>query len=68
MKNINEYLISEAAQVSYRVSLLDVKDKEELPVTVTILVDKENVKEFEKYLKDGQDNLFYHAEGGNVEY
>jgi len=67
MKDIKDY-ITEASQEQYRVSFLGVHDKEDLPVTVTILVDRDNVKAFEKFLEKEQDNIFFHAEGGNVEY
>lgn len=67
MKAISNY-INEARQVEYRVSLIDVKDHEDLPVTVSILVPWVNQKTFEKFLEDQQDNLFAHADGGNVEY
>ena len=67
MKTINE-MINEAAQTQYRVALLDVKDSEDLPINVTISVDKSNVKEFEDWLNNEEGNIFAHAEGGNVEY
>lgn len=67
MKDLTE-LFKEGAQQQYRVAFIDVKDSEGVPVTVTILVDKANVKEFEKFLLDKQDDIFYAAEGGNVEY
>jgi len=67
MKNLN-YFINEGKQEEYRVSFLDVKDEEDLPITVSILVDKENCKAFEEFLKKEQDNIFIHAEGGNIEY
>ena len=69
MKDIKEYMnINEARQIEYRVSFLDVRDHEDMPVTVSILVPYVNQKAFEKFLEDEQDNIFYHAEGGNVEY
>ena len=68
MKDIKEYFVNESREIEYSVSILDVKDEEELPVTVTILVDSKYQKQFEDYLNDQQDNLFAHAEGGNVEY
>ena len=60
--------LNEAKQEEYRVSFLDVADSDGLPMTVTILVDKQYSKMFEKFLEDQQDNIFSHAEGGNVEY
>ena len=67
MRKLTDFL-TEARQIEYRVSVNSVLDAENLPVTVTILVDKENQKAFEKWLEDQQDNEFSHAEGGNVEY
>lgn len=61
-------MVNEAREGYYHVSLADVKDKEGLPVNITIMIDRENKKEFEKWLEDEQDNIFLHAEGGNVEY
>lgn len=65
---MNEALVNEARQVEYRVMVNAVEDNDGLPVTVTILVDKEYQKSFEKWLENQQDNEFGHAEGGNVEY
>ena len=61
-------IINEARQIQYRVAIMDVLDKDELPVTVTILVDKVNQKEFENWLENEEGNIFSHAEGGNIEY
>lgn len=72
MKNlketVNEAMINEARQIEYRVALIGCVDRENLPISVTILVDKDDQKWFESYLEEEQDNLFSHAEGGNVEY
>ena len=65
---ITESAVNEARQIEYRVAFLDPKDSEGLPFSVSILVDKEHQKAFEKYLEDEEDNTFAHAEGGNVEY
>ena len=67
MKTLNNF-INEAREVEYRVSFLSVKNSEDVPFTVTILVEKENSKAFEKFLEEEQDNIFVHAEGGNIEY
>lgn len=67
MKTITT-LLNEAKQEEYRVSFLDVADSDGIPMTVTILVDKQYSKMFEKFLEEQQDNIFSHAEGGNVEY
>ena len=71
MKSLKENLkesINEARQIEYRASLIDVVDDEELPITVTMLVDKEHQRKFESWLEDQQDNVFAHVEGGSVEY
>lgn len=68
MKTIKSRLIDEAREVEYRVAVLDVKDRDDLPCTITMKVPADCVKNFEKWLGDNQDDLFAHAEGGNVEY
>lgn len=67
MKTLKE-MITEARQVEYRVSINECRDREGLPISVAILVDKDDQKWFESWLEEEQDNLFGHAEGGNVEY
>lgn len=67
MKSLNE-MINEARQVEYRVALTGCLDRESMPISVSILVDKEDQKWFESYLEEEQGNIFMHAEGGNVEY
>lgn len=67
MKGLSEF-ITEARQIEYRVSLNDCKDREGMPINVSILVDKDDQKWFESWLEDEQDNIFGHAEGGNIEY
>lgn len=67
MKSLSKYL-TEARQIEYQVALNEVHDSEDLPITISILVEKDDQKNFEKWLEDQQDNLFSHAEGGNVEY
>lgn len=72
MKNLkeamNEALVNEARQIEYRVALIGCLDRESVPISVSILVDREDQKWFESYLEEEQDNLFSHAVGGNVEY
>lgn len=60
--------INEARMIEYRVQVDAVQDSDGLPVTVSILVEKEHQKAFEKWLEDEEGNTFGHAEGGNVEY
>lgn len=72
MKNLketmNEALVNEARQVEYRVAFIGCEDREGTPISVSILVDKEDQKWFESFLQEEQDNVFSHADGGNVEY
>ena len=70
MKTLKEQLMSvnEARLIEYRVAFLGTKDEEEFPYGVSIFVDKEYQRDFEKFLENEQDNIFYHANGGNVEY
>jgi len=67
MKSINNK-INESKQIEYRVSLIDVKDENDLPISISILVENKDVENFEKWLNDQEDNIFAHAAGGNVEY
>ena len=62
MKTIKSQLIDEAREVEYRVAVLDVKDRDDLPCTITMKVPADCVKNFEKWLEDNQDDLFAHAE------
>ena len=72
MKNLkeamNEALVNEASQVEYRVALIGCTDRQNLPISVSILVDRGDQKWFESYLEEEEGNLFLHAEGGNIEY
>lgn len=67
MKNLRE-TINEASQIEYRVSLIGCTDRQNLPISVSILVDRGDQKWFESYLEEEEGNLFLHAGGGNVEY
>lgn len=72
MKNlkdiIQESIVNEAQQIEYHVSFLTTKDEDGIPYTVRILVDKKYQRNFENFLDNEQDNIFYHVDGGNVEY
>lgn len=72
MKSLKEFCengtINEARQITYRVQLLDVVDKEGIGISADITIDKANQSSFEEWLEDQADNLFIHADGGNVEY
>lgn len=65
---IQESIVNEAREVEYHVSFLTTKDEEGIPYTVRILVDKKYQRNFENFLDNEQDNIFYHVDGGNVEY
>lgn len=65
MKDIKEYINEWAvSKENYRVCFI-CKDK---LINATILIDKTDTDEFEKFLTDEQDNIFAHAEGGKLEY
>ena len=72
MKDIKEFMnessINESREIDYRVLMVDVKDEEGLPITITLSVDAKYQKRFEDWLNDSEGNLFMHADGGNVEY
>jgi hypothetical protein len=72
MKDIKEFMnessINESREIDYRVLMVDVKDEEGLPITITLSVDAKYQKQFEDWLNDSEGNLFMHADGGNVEY
>lgn len=72
MKSLKEFCengtINEASQVRYDVQLVDVVDKDGIGISATIMVDKVNQRSFEEWLEEQADNIFIHADGGNVEY
>ena len=67
MKQLNNF-INEARQLRYNVAFNDCVDKDELPISATILIEYEDKEAFEKFLKDEEGNTFAHADGGNIEY
>lgn len=71
MKNITESLkgaVNEARQIEYRVSLVGVQGADGMPASVSILVNKADQRPIEDWLESQQDELFAHANGGNIEY
>lgn len=72
MKSLSNYIkessVNEAREINYRVQLADVLDDEDLPITITMVVEKEYQKQFEKWLENEESNIFLHADGGRVEY
>jgi len=67
MKTISE-IINENKQNKYRVSLVDCKNSEKLPISVDIYVNSDDIEEFENWLNNQKGDTFLHAEGGHVEY
>jgi hypothetical protein len=67
-ESLNEQNVNEAQQIEYHVSFLTTKGEDGSPYTVRILVDKKYQRNFENFLDNEQDNIFYHVDGGNVEY
>lgn len=68
MKHINESInnsINEAREVAFRVSFNDAKDKEGLPISATILVDRADKNEFRTFLSKEIYNIFSTAEDEN---
>ena len=69
MKGLQEFITEGRYDQEYKVSLIDCDDNYTgAPLTVTILVNKSNRKEFEKWLEEQEGNAFAHAQGGDVEY
>lgn len=78
-ESLNEQVVNEARQVSYQVCIdefalsskyLD-EDSDYFGAGVTIFVDKEIAKAFEKFLLDQEGNMFSHAcsnDNNNIEY
>lgn len=66
--SIEEAIVNEASQVQFRVAFNDFKDAEDLPIGVTILVDREDAEDFKKFLEKEEGNLFAHADGRGVQY
>ena len=60
--------VSDSRSVEYRVMLSDCKDSEGVPISVSILVDSDDVEVFEDYLRREEGNSYGHAFGGSVEY
>ena len=65
MKHLNEHLIREGREVAFRVAFTDATDKEGLPISATILVDRADKNEFRAFLDKEINNIFAHAEDEN---
>lgn len=69
MKNLNDFITEGRFDAEYRVSLNGCNDKyTDLPLEVTIVVNKSNRREFEDWLEKQEGDAFAHAQGGSVEY
>lgn len=67
-ESLGQSSVNEAQQIEYHVSFLTTKGEDGSPYTVKILVDKKYQRNFENFLDNEEDNIFYHAVGGTVEY
>lgn len=67
-ESLNEQNVNEAQQIEYQVSFLTTKGEDGSPYTVKIFVDKKYQRNFENFLDNNEDEIFYHAFGGTVEY
>ena len=70
MKNLNEFVNeSTNGAIEYRAQFVGRKDhnNDDLPFTVSILVNKDNQLAFEKFAKDNIDDIFSRISGGNIE-
>ena len=70
MKNLNEFVNeSTTGAIEYRAQFVGCKDNDndDLPFTVSILVDQDNQLAFEKFAKDNIDDIFSRISGGNIE-
>lgn len=61
-ESINTTRIDESSEWHYRVSFLDFKDREGLPITVTIAIPKEYRKDFQQFLENEKGNTVFAAE------
>lgn len=65
MKHINEHIVSEKVNLTYRAQLNGSRGSDGLPITVTIeLDDAADVKAFEKWLDEELGNSIARAGGG----
>ena len=65
MKSLQEHLnnINEARQESYQVQFIGPVDIDGMPFSVTVTVDRENARAFQRWMEDEQDNIVAQASG-----
>lgn len=68
MKSLTQMINEAGSKNEYRVEFIGSKSNDGTPITVTCVVDNGDIKGFERFLKDNQDDIFSHAEGGSIEY
>lgn len=68
VESLGKSNVNEARQIDYSVAFIGTQDTDGIPYPVTIYVDKEYQKDFEKFLESEEGYIFEHADGGNVEY
>ena len=66
MKDIKQLIeesmsLNEARQESYQVQFIGPADIDNMPFSVTVLVDRENARAFQKWMEDEQDNIVARA-------
>ena len=69
-KRSDEAQVNEARELQYTVAFIDVKDKDGLPISVTMLVPAKYASKFDVFLEKEEGNIFIHAENntGSVSY
>lgn len=65
MKDILTRLNESYKGVEFRVAFSGTKDEEDLPFTVTVLVEPKHKEAFKKYLEEEKDNSVYMATDWN---
>lgn len=65
MKTLQEHLnnINEARQESYQVQFIGPVDIDGMPFSVTVTVDRENARAFQRWMEDEQYNIVAQASG-----
>ena len=68
MKDIKQSIeesmsLNEARQESYQVQFIGPVDIDNMPFSVTVTVDRENARAFQKWMEDEQYNIVAHASG-----
>lgn len=65
---IENAIVNEASQVPFHVAFNDFTDHVDLPIGVTIMVDRDVAEDFKKFLEKEEGGIFAHADGRGVQY